>query len=132
MKHFATVPLIGLLATVACSDHGPTAPAPELTDASAVSLQASMSMLEGQSLDFTADLDNIVEAILPGFSDVQARDALKSHIDALKVHLAAGDRAAAAEVLSLARAVIVTDVSNRTDLGYIEMVFGIIDAALLN
>ena len=126
----AVIPLSMLLVVSACTEADLTAPASSPVQATAVPLDVSMSVVAGQDLDFAADLDNIAEVILPGLFDAAAAEALGAQLDALKAHLAAGDRAAAAQVLDEARSVATPDIGNRTDLGYVEMVLYNIEAAL--
>ena len=125
----AMLRLAGMLGLAACaSDYG-TGPEQDKA-ADAVRANISLSVAESGSLDFSVDLDNIVETIVPGFSDAAAADAFSAHVVALRTELLNGDRTAAGAMLALARNDLAPGVSNETDVGYVEMVFSNIDAAL--
>ncbi|MES3035384.1 MAG: hypothetical protein V4813_15400 [Gemmatimonadota bacterium] len=120
---------MALAGLAACADD---TTAPQSKEASAVSPQVAVNLnvAAGGSLDFSADLETIRDAVLPGFDVPSAADSLRVRLVSLTDALAAGDRTAAAATLAKARSGLTSDVSNATDLGYIEMVFANIDAAL--
>ncbi len=129
MKTGAVFRLVALAGLAACAAD---TTAPLVQDASAVAPQVAMnlSVAAGGSLDFSADLENIRDAVLPGFDVSTTADSLRVQLASLSDQLSAGDRTGAAETLAKARSGMRPDVSNATDLGYIEMVFANIDVAL--
>lgn len=130
MKTGTVLRLVALAGLAACADD---TTAPQSKDGDKVSPQVAVNLnvaAGGGSLDFSADLENIRDAVLPGFDVPSAADSLRVQLVSLNEQLAAGDRTAAAATLAKARSGMTPDVSNATDLGYIEMVFANIDAAL--
>lgn len=129
MKIGTIVCLVALSGLAACADNT-TAPMESETAPTLPQVAMSMSTATYTHFDFRADLENIRDAVLPGFVVASAADSLRGRLATLTAQLSLGDRAGAAETLVRARGGLTPSVSNSTDLGYIEMVFGNIDAAL--
>ncbi len=129
MNTGTVVRLVALAGLAACADNT-TAPLESEVGVVAPQVAMSMSVSSEGSLDFSADLENIRDAVLPGFEVSSAADSLRVRLASLGEQLAAGNRAGAAESLVKARSELAPGVSNSTDVGYIEMVFANIDVAL--
>lgn len=131
MSKMAMLRIAGVLGLAACTADSATAPA-HTKAGDAAHASVSLNVVDGGSLDFSADLDNITDVVLPGFTDAAVAEAFGARIVTLKTLLANGDRTGAAAELVLARKDLkdAPDASNPTDLGYIEMVFSNIDTAL--
>ena len=129
MKIRIVVRLVALAGLAACAEDT-TAPLEKEAGALSPQVAVNLSVAGSGSLDFSADLETIRDAVLPGCDVPGAADSLRVRLASLSAQLAAGDRAGAAETLAKARNGLAPDVSNSTDLGYIEMVFMNIDVAL--
>lgn len=117
---------IGLLGVVACAE-STTSPLAEPQVATSVSLNVAGG---APVLDFSADLDKIAADVAPEFVNVEAADSLKVRIAAIKIQLAANDLAAVTATIAATRLELPIDASNAADLGYVELVFASIDAAI--
>lgn len=117
---------IGLLGVVACAE-STTSPLAEAPVTTSVSLNVAGAE---QALDFSADLDKIVEAVIPGFTNAGAGDVLKAQVTALKAQLAENDLVAAAATVADARRELPADAGIHGDIGYVQMVLSNVEAAL--
>lgn len=129
MRTRTVIRLMTLAGLAACAED---TTAPLVKEAGEVSPQVAVNLnvVGSGSLDFSADLETIRDAVLPGFDNAVAADSLKVRLASLGAQLAAGDRSGAAETLLKARTGMKADASNAADLGYIEMVFANIDVAI--
>lgn len=130
MRKLFVLPLAGLAVATACTDPPmmPLEPS-ALTAASAPLLSLGGSAGEA-SLDFSTDLNDLKNRVLPGFKDEDAAKQLAGYLDELHEHLMAGEAEEASRVLAAAREVAHPDVTNWGDWGNINLVLNTIGRAL--
>jgi hypothetical protein len=129
----AVLPLAAALAFGAgCSRDAPLEPlSDQSTLAPTASISASQSALPGDgAVPFAGDLEDIPVRVLPGFSDRDAADSLAGYLTELLAHLSAGNKTAAARVLGQARELLKPGVADPADIGYLQLVFDNIEAAI--
>jgi hypothetical protein len=84
-RRFAVVPLAAL-AIAACSDMS-TAPLAEEAPAVPASASFSSSSTGGQALDFTAQLNDVENRMMPGIWDAAAAEQFGAYVTELRAYL---------------------------------------------
>ncbi|MFL5538413.1 MAG: hypothetical protein ACJ8J0_05445 [Longimicrobiaceae bacterium] len=124
MSRLAASAAAALLLACGCSDAATTPAAADPAGiAAAPALTASMV---ATGLDFSQQVADIETRMLPSFTDHDAAEQLRGYLQDLAASAAAGDRAAAAASLELARGVLKPGVTSAVDATAIEMTLDVI------
>lgn len=128
-----SIPLLAAaLAAVGCTDRAVTPVQPDpLTPAPALATpEVRLSVAAAGPLDFSHEVGDIVQRILPSFADADAAEALRGHLGEVAAKSAAGDRAGALQALDLARGVLQPGVTSQVDAAAIHMTLDVVQREL--
>jgi hypothetical protein len=125
MSRLAASAAAALLLACGCSDAATTPAAPDAA-ATVVAAPGLMASMVSAGLDFSHEVADIEARMLPSFDDQAAAEQLRGHLHDVATAAAAGDRAAAAASLELARGVLQPGVTSAVDATAIAMTLDVI------